>query len=53
MERRGFPLRFLFLALAVPAFSLLICVGLRAQVDTGSITGTIKDQSGAVTLAPR
>jgi hypothetical protein len=48
MQRRGFFLRFLFLALAVPAISLLVSVSLHAQADTGSIQGTIKDQSGAV-----
>ena len=48
MQRRSSFLHFLFLALAVSAVSLLTCASLRAQVDTGSITGTIKDQSGAV-----
>ncbi|MBZ5514020.1 MAG: TonB-dependent receptor [Acidobacteriia bacterium] len=48
MPRRSFFLRYLFLALAVPALTLLTCVSLYAQADTGSIQGTIKDQSGAV-----
>jgi hypothetical protein len=48
MRRRGSFLRFLFLALALPAVFVLASVNLHAQVDTGSIQGTIKDQSGAV-----
>ena len=48
MLRRGLFLRFLFLALAVPVMFVLTSVSLHAQVDTGSIQGTIKDQSGAV-----
>jgi hypothetical protein len=48
MQRRGFFLRFLFLALAVPVMFVLTSVSLHAQADTGSIQGTIKDQSGAV-----
>jgi hypothetical protein len=48
MERRRYFLHFLFLALAVPAVLLLTSVSLRAQADTGSIQGTIKDQTGAV-----
>ena len=48
MQRDRFFLRFLFLALAVPAISLLVSVSLHAQADTGSIQGTIKDQTGAV-----
>ena len=48
MQRHRSFLQFLFLALAVSAVSLLTCASLRAQVDTGSITGAIKDQSGAV-----
>jgi len=38
----------LFLVLAVAAASLLTSVSLRAQVDTGSIQGTIQDSTGAV-----
>ena len=48
MQRRSSILHFVFLALAISALSLLTCASLRAQVDTGSITGAIKDQSGAV-----
>ena len=48
MQRRGFFLRFLFLALAVPVMFVLTSVSLHAQADTGSIQGTIKDPSGAV-----
>ena len=48
MQRRSTILHFVFLAMAVSAFSLLMCASLRAQVDTGSISGTIKDQTGAV-----
>jgi len=48
MQRRRRFLRLLLLALAVPALSLLAAVSLRAQVDTGAILGTIKDQTGAV-----
>ena len=48
MQRASAFLRFLLLALAVPAALLLTSVGLRAQADTGSIQGTIKDQTGAV-----
>ncbi|MFZ0959844.1 MAG: TonB-dependent receptor [Terriglobia bacterium] len=48
MRRRGFLLRSLFLALAVSAVFVLTSVQLHAQADTGSIQGTIKDQSGAV-----
>jgi hypothetical protein len=48
MRRLGFSLRSLFLALAVPAVFMLTSVQLHAQADTGSIQGTIKDQSGAV-----
>ena len=48
MQRRSGFLHFLFLALAVSAISLLTRASLRAQVDTGSIVGTVKDQSGAV-----
>jgi len=48
MQRDRFFLRFLFLALAVSAISLLGSVSLHAQADTGSIQGTIKDQTGAV-----
>jgi len=48
MLRASAFLRFLFLALAVPAVLLLTSVSLRAQADTGSIQGTIKDQTGAV-----
>jgi len=48
MKRHCSFLQSLFLALAVSAVSLLTCASLRAQVDTGSITGAIKDQSGAV-----
>lgn len=48
MERRGSSLRFLFLALAVSATWLLASGSLYAQVDFGSIQGTIKDQSGGV-----
>jgi hypothetical protein len=45
MHRRNRFLHFLFLALMA---SVLACVSLYAQADTGSIQGTIKDQSGAV-----
>jgi outer membrane receptor protein involved in Fe transport len=48
MQRRGFFLRLLFLALAVPVMFVLTSVRLHAQADTGSIQGTIKDQTGAV-----
>jgi len=48
MQRRGFSLRVLLLALALPALILLTSVQLHAQADTGSIQGTIKDQTGAV-----
>jgi hypothetical protein len=48
MQRHGFFLRFLFLSLVVPAVFFLTSATLHAQVDTGSIQGTIKDQSGAV-----
>jgi hypothetical protein len=48
MERRGFFLHFLFLALLVPAVFFLTSATLHAQADTGSIQGTIKDQTGAV-----
>jgi hypothetical protein len=48
MQRRGFFLRILFLALVVPAVFFLTSAPLHAQADTGSIQGTIKDQSGAV-----
>jgi hypothetical protein len=48
MERRGFFLHFLFLALVVPAVFFLTSATLHAQADTGSIQGTIKDQTGAV-----
>jgi hypothetical protein len=48
MQRNSPFLRFLFLALAVPAVLLLTCASLRAQADMGSIQGTIKDQTGAV-----
>src|SRR5208283_522255 len=48
MQRRGFSLRVLLLASALPAVFLLTSVQLHAQADTGSIQGTIKDQSGAV-----
>jgi hypothetical protein len=48
MQRRSSILHFVFPILAVSALSLLTCASLRAQVDTGSITGAIKDQSGAV-----
>lgn len=48
MERRGFFLRMLFLALVVPAVFFLTSATLHAQADTGSIQGTIRDQSGAV-----
>jgi len=48
MERRGFFLHILFLALVVPAVFFLTSAPLHAQADTGSIQGTIRDQSGAV-----
>jgi hypothetical protein len=48
MQRHGFFLRFLFLVLVVPAVVFLTSATLHAQADTGSIQGTIKDQSGAV-----
>jgi hypothetical protein len=48
MRRLGFSLRNLFLALAVPGVFMLTSVQLHAQADTGSIQGTIKDQTGAV-----
>lgn len=48
MQSRGHVLRFLFLALAILATALLPCTSLYAQVDTGSIQGTISDSSGAV-----
>ena len=48
MRRYGYSLRYLFLALAVPAVFILTSVQLHAQADTGSIQGTIKDQTGAV-----
>jgi len=48
MERRGFFLRMLFLALVVPAVFFLTSATLHAQADTGSSQGTIRDQSGAV-----
>jgi hypothetical protein len=48
MQRHGFFLRFLFLSLMVPAVFFLTSATLHAQADTGSIQGTIKDQTGAV-----
>jgi len=48
MQRRRSDLHLLFSALAVAALLLLASESLRAQVDFGSIQGTIKDQSGAV-----
>jgi len=48
MRRRVVSLRLLFLVLTVTAVSLVTSVSLRAQVDTGSILGTVKDQTGAV-----
>ena len=48
MRRHGFSLRYLLLGLAVLAVFILTSVKLHAQADTGSIQGTIKDQSGAV-----
>jgi hypothetical protein len=48
MQRHSNFLHFLFLALVVSGISLLTSVSLHAQADTGSIQGTIKDQSGAV-----
>jgi hypothetical protein len=48
MQRRGFFPRVLFLALAVSAVFFLTSAPLHAQADTGSIQGTITDQSGAV-----
>jgi hypothetical protein len=48
MHRRSSFLHFLFLALAVSTIWLLASESLYAQVDFGSIQGTIKDQSGAV-----
>ncbi len=47
MQRHGFFLR-VFLSLVVPAVFFLTSATLNAQVDTGSIQGTVKDQSGAV-----
>ncbi|MEJ2008783.1 MAG: carboxypeptidase-like regulatory domain-containing protein [Acidobacteriota bacterium] len=48
MKRGGFSLRvFVMIALAVMAVALGSS-NLRAQVDTGTVLGTIKDQSGAV-----
>src|SRR5271157_951795 len=48
MQRRDAFLRVLLLVLVAIATSLVTGVSLRAQVDTGSILGTVKDQSGAV-----
>ena len=48
MQRHGFFLRFLFLSLVVSAAVFLTTATLHAQADTGSIQGTIKDQTGAV-----
>ncbi len=48
MQRRSSLLHFVFLAVAISALSVLTCGSLRAQVDFGSVLGTIKDQSGAV-----
>jgi len=39
--------RFFVMAMSAVALLLLPC-GLRAQIDTGSLTGTVKDPSGAV-----
>jgi len=47
-RRRDASLHMLFLVLVAIATSLVTSVGLHAQADTGSIQGTIKDQSGAV-----
>jgi hypothetical protein len=48
MRRYGFSLRYLFLALAAPVVFILTSVRVEAQVDTGSVQGTITDQTGAV-----
>jgi len=48
MHRRNRFSHFLFMALMVSITLILACAGLYAQADTGSIQGTIKDQSGAV-----
>jgi hypothetical protein len=48
MHRRSSFLHFVFLAAAISALYVLTCGSLRAQVDFGSILGTIKDQTGAV-----
>ena len=47
MRGRGSCLRFL-LALAMPAAFIFSSVKVHAQVDSGAIYGTVKDQSGAV-----
>jgi len=48
MHRRNRFLHFLLLALMVSSVSILACLSLYGQADTGSIQGTIKDQTGAV-----
>lgn len=48
MERHGVSWRFLGFVLAAIIFAVMPNAALYAQVDTGSIQGTIKDQTGGV-----
>ncbi len=48
MSRQGSVARFTPLRLFLIAFALVMAKGLFAQVDTGQVLGTVKDQSGAV-----